>query len=156
METNVVIIIEKFAIPNLGPQETQYTDLRRNLSSYNRTRNTNSDILKNGESFGSNDSLSNLQKNFRDIRIGNSHGSSRRITPESSEEGRNSSVNWVDKLTIKEESFNKNTSGSRFNKCLDQIYKKIVLILQVVYSNQIIHYWKKTKIKKKFQQWKKL
>ena len=119
MQTSVVIIIEKFSIPNLGPQETQYADLHRNLSNYNRNRNTDSDLMKQGASFGSNDSLSNLQKNFRDIRLSN--GSSRRITPESSLEGRHSSGNWVDKLTIKEESFNKNASGSKNNKCLDQI-----------------------------------
>lgn len=109
------LIIEKFAIPNLGPQDTHYADLRRNLSNYNRTRNTDSDLHKHGTSYGSNDSLSNLQKDFRDIRLSNSQRSSGRITPDQSDEGRNSSGNWVDKLTINEESFNKNQSGSNFN-----------------------------------------
>lgn len=69
------LITDNFAIPNLAPQESQYAGLRRNLRNYNRSRHNDSDQFKNG-SFGSNDSLSNLQKNLREFRLGGSTQSS--------------------------------------------------------------------------------
>jgi hypothetical protein len=72
------LIQESFAIPNLAPQETQYTELRRNLSNYNRTRNNDSEFYRNGGSIGSNDSLTNLQKNLQDFRLSGSIKSSKR------------------------------------------------------------------------------
>jgi hypothetical protein len=106
------LIIETFAIPNLAPQESHYAELKRNLSNYNRTRNNDSEFLRNGGSIGSNDSMTNLQKNLQDFRLSGSIKSNK-SNRDPSDEGRNSSMNWVEKLTIKEESFNKNGSESR-------------------------------------------
>lgn len=119
----VFLIIENFPIPNLAPQESQYSKLGRNLSNYNRNRLNDSEFLKNDGSFGSNDSMSNLQKNLQDFRLSNSVKSSK-VHLDISEENRNSSGNWVDKLTIKEESFNKTISGSKPDKCSTQIFSR--------------------------------
>lgn len=75
------LVMDNFAIPNLAPQESQYAGLRRNLRNYNRSRHTDSENYKNGSSFGSNDSLSNLQRNLKDFRLGGSRESSSLTRP---------------------------------------------------------------------------
>lgn len=47
------------------------------MSNFNRTRHSNSGFIKNEGSLGSNDSLSNLQKNLKDFKLSNSIKSSR-------------------------------------------------------------------------------
>lgn len=89
------LIIDNFAIPNLAPQESQYAGLRRNLRNYNRSRHNDSDQFKNG-SFGSNDSLSNLQKNLRDFRLGGSAQSSRTNQTSRTRAATHRPIGWTD------------------------------------------------------------
>jgi hypothetical protein len=93
------VIIENFPIPNLAPQESQYSKLGRNLSNYNRNRLNDSEFLKNDGSFGSNDSMSNLQRNLQDFRLSTSVKSSNVNQMDLRRTGTRQGIGWISLLS---------------------------------------------------------
>lgn len=94
-ENSSPLIIENFPIPNLAPQESEYSGLRRNFSNYNRTRNSNSDFYQNEGSLKSNDSFNNLQKNLQDFKLSKSIKSSKRDKTFRKKGGTRREIGWT-------------------------------------------------------------